>query len=639
MISIVLFPLVLITGSFFAGVFCRRKFADTIPFSAMVVILVLYVCGAVGLLKAGVYLILLAALVLLILSIIRLIKEKRLSESIKSDVGLEGLFFILIYAILVILNHGRFAWMTDEFSHWMYSVKAMSRIDDFAANYTASQAMFPSYPPGMALFQYFFQKLHEIFEGTKLFCEWRPYVAFQLFAVVLFFPCLRRMKYHKIIKPILFGCAMLIPLVLYPGFFFSSVLIDPVIGVMAGAGFVYLLMDDDRSPADKTVYISMLCAILVLMKDAGMFFAIFIAITFILYVLLGGRIRNNPAGKTEIIRECGTAVIPLAASLCAKGSWNLILNRFQTPRSFSNPLQIGEYLRLFFAGGDTTYKQETVDQFKRAFVDSTGFQIHNGITVSYLLLVGALLLATVALTILMVRNEKKNGNSGKSKTIIVLGVMLSLQTIVYIFFLGAIYISNFSDYEATTLASYERYIRMAILPLAIGVFWVALCWLQTKKKLRIFAFVPVALILVLCPIQATKNFVTREVVKITAAQREPYRQIQEAAEKEFKQNDRIFYLSDSGENGLLMRFIIFPNGFAGSCQNPKEEIQDTQWIQDHIIDSCDYLVIDHIDGETAEKFRSLAETQEEIQNETVYKIDHQERILIPVGLSSDEGIR
>lgn len=629
MISIVVFALVLMAGSFFAGAFFHRKFSDTIPFSFMGTIIVLYICGAFGFLKAGVYLILAGALALLILSVVRLVKEKRFGESIRADFGLEGLSFILIYAVLVILNFGRFAWFTDELSHWMYCVKAMSRINDFAANYTMSQAMFPSYPPGMALLQYFFQKLHEIFEGTIVFCEWRPYVAFQLFAVVLFFPCLPRMKYHKAVKPILFGAAMLIPLVMYPGFYVSSILIDPMIGVMAGAGFVYLLMDDHRSLTGKTVYISMLCAILVLMKDAGMFFAVFTAATFVLYMLLGDRDKDKPGEKKGMIRKCSVAAIPLVVSLCAKGSWSLILNCYQTPRSFSNPIQIGEYLRLFFSGGDTTYKQETVDQFKRAFVDSTGFQIHNGITISYLLLVAGLLLATVVLTILLVRNAKKEGKTGKSRIIIALGMMLSLQTVVYIFFLGAIYISSFGEYEATTLASYERYIRMAILPQAIGVFWAALCWLQTKKKLRLLAVIPVALVLVLCPVQTTKNFVTREIVQNSVAQREPYRRIQEAAEKEFRQDDRIFYLSDSGTDGLLMRFIVYPNHISGSCQNAKEEISDTQWIRDRILNTCDYLVVDHVDEGTAEKFRSLISSQEALQGGKAYKINQQASLLVP----------
>ena len=77
MVSIVAFALVLISGSVFAGTFFRRRFGETIPASLMGIILLLYICGALGFLKAGVYLILSTAAALLVLSVGRLVREKR----------------------------------------------------------------------------------------------------------------------------------------------------------------------------------------------------------------------------------------------------------------------------------------------------------------------------------------------------------------------------------------------------------------------------------------------------------------------------------------------------------------------------------------------------------------------------------
>ena len=580
MISMIVFPLVLMAGSVFAGTFYRRKFGETIPVSVMGIILVLYICGAFGFLKVGIYLILAAAIALLILSAVQLIRGKRFGEWAKTEFGLEGLLFILIYAVLVILNSGRLAWYTDEISHWMDCVKAMSHIDDFAANYTLSHSAFPSYPPGMALFQYFFQKLHEIFDGTVVFCEWRPYVVFQLFAFTLFFPCLGKLKYHKLAKPVLFLCAMLVPLVMYPGFFFSSVLIDPMVGVMAGAGFVYLLMDDGRRFSDKVVYISLLCALLVLMKDVGLFFAVFLAIAFILYTLLGEKPKERSG---RIPGPTLAACVPLLSALAAKGSWSLILNRFQTPRAFSAALQIGEYLRMFFAGGGTGWQQETVDRFKAAFTDASGFQIHSGITVSYLLIVLALFLALALLTVFLVRKAKQDENPEKGRKTILLAIVLALQTVLYIFFLGAVYISKFGEQEAVALASYERYIRMAILPLAMTVVWAAFYRLQTMKK-KLWQYVPAfalaALILLLCPMNETKSFVTRAIVKESVEHREPYREVQDAAESIFGPDDRIFYATDGSDDPDTVRFILRPYGITDSGDIPDKDA----------LESYDYLI-------------------------------------------------
>ena len=586
MISIIVFPLVVMAGSIFAGVFFRRKFGETIPCSMMGIILLLYLCGGFGFLKAGVYVVLSAAGALLVLSVGRLVREKRFGGWIRGEFGWESQFFLLIYAVLVILNSGRVAWYTDEISHWMDCVKAMSQIDDFAANAVLSHSLFPSYPPGMALFQYFFQKLHEILDGTAVFCEWRPYVAFQLFAFALFFPCLGKLKYYKLAKPVLFGCAMLVPLVMYPGFFFSSVLIDPMIGVMAGAGFVYLLMDDGRRFSDKAVYISMLCALLVLMKDAGLFFAVFLGVAFIPYAFLEGKRENTAEKKTGKAGQILTAFVPLLSALAAKGSWTLILNRFQTPRSFAAPLQIGDYLRLFFAGGGSGWQQETVNRFKEAFADSSGFQIHNGISVSYLLIVLALFLALALLTVLLVRKAGENGEKGKAGKTVLLGGMLALQTVIYLFFLGAVYISKFGEQEALALASYERYIRMAVLPLALMVVWAAFYWLQTKEKLwkTVPAFVLSALILLLCPMQETKSFVTREMVKESEERRAPYREVQEAAENLFGPGDRIFYTTDGSDDPDTVQFVIRPYVFAGSGTIPEQEHLETY---DYLIEGCE----------------------------------------------------
>ena len=135
MLSVIVFGLTLMAGGVFAGVFFRRDFADTLPLSAMGLILTLYLSGFFGALKAGVFLVLGIALVLWILSGVRLIREKSAKDFLlKNHFGAEGVYFIIIYVILVALNVGRLAWHHDELSHWMTCVKAMTNIDDFAAN-------------------------------------------------------------------------------------------------------------------------------------------------------------------------------------------------------------------------------------------------------------------------------------------------------------------------------------------------------------------------------------------------------------------------------------------------------------------------------------------------------------------------
>lgn len=563
MLSVIVFGLTLMAGGVFAGAFFRRDFADMLPLSAMGLILVLYLAGFLGALKAGVFLILGLALLLYAISVPRLLKEKSAKQFLKNHFGAEGVYFIIIYVILVALNVGRLAWHHDELSHWMTCVKAMTNIDDFAANYALSDADFASYPPAMALFQYFFQKLHEIFDGAALFSEWRPYAAFQLFCCALFFPAVKRLKYNKLWKPVLLAALLLIPLVFYPDFF-AAVLIDPVLGVMAGAAFMYLFLCEDTPLPEKTAYLSMLCALLTLMKDAGIFFAVFAAAAFAASVLIGLRKSNTPQGEkprtAAPLRSALTATIPLLSALAAKGSWKLILNRFATPLSFSAPLRLGEYLKIFFAGGDATWRGETVKLYKAALTNPGIYKIHEGITTSYLLV---LLLLLAALAVFTVLRARKSKNPGKT---IFLSIILALQTVTYTFFLGAVYISKFSEIEATELACFDRYVRIGILPLFLVLAVLALQCLQPlKNKWKVpLSAVLCAGVVLLCSFEWLWGFVSRKSVQDTVANREPYRAVQQTVETECSGHDEILIPDDLTiyERNML-RYLARPNKTAG----------------------------------------------------------------------------
>ena len=565
MLSVIVFGLVLRAGRVFAGVYFRRHFADSLPLSVMGLILVLYLAGIFSALKAGVFLVLGLALLLWILSGVRLIRETSMKEFLLKRFGSEGVYFIIIYIILVILNVGRLAWHHDELSHWMTCVKAMTGIDDFAANYVLSDADFASYPPAMALFQYFFQKLHEIFDGATLFSEWRSYVAFQLFCCALFFPAIKRLRFHKCWKPVLIAALLMIPLVFYPDFF-AAVLIDPVLGVMAGAAFMVLFFCEDIPLTEKTVHISMLCALLVLMKDAGIFFAVFAALAFAVYVWTGFRKSDSPIWKPALI-----SAIPLLSALAAKGTWKLVLNRFQTPLSFSSPLRIGEYLKIFFTGGDTTFRGETVKLYKAALTNTGIYKIHEGITTSYLIVLLVLLVALAVLTFLRVRISEN-----PRKTVL-LSIILALQTVMYAFFLGAVYISKFSETEATELACFDRYIRIGYLPLFLVLAVLALQSLQLLKnkwKYSLSALLCVSVVL-LCSFEWLWGYVSRSSVQDTVAKRAPYRAVQETVETECSGHDEI--LIDAGDLTIyernMLRYLARPNKTAGVSQ-----------------DSCDWVI-------------------------------------------------
>ena len=614
MFSIIAFIAVLMSGSVFAGVFFRKKFGETIPVSLMGIILILYICGLIGILKTGVVLILVVSFVLLFSSAISLVKDKRIKEYFRNYFGLSGLFFVLLYIVFLLLNHGRLAWYHDEVSHWMDCVKAMSGTDVLPANSEVSYALFPSYPPGMALFQYFFQKTHEIFDGTTTFCEWRSYVALQLFTVSIFFPALERIHYHKLVKPIFLGATVLSALILFPSYL-ATLLVDPVIGLMAGSGFVYLLSAVQQKLSEKALFIGLLGVCMTLIKDAGLYFAVFLAIIFCVLVLSEKRKKS--------LSFYLLASAPLAASLCTKGSWELVLKYYKPRLVFNGPVQIGEYLRLFFAGGDTTYKQETVDKFKQAFFVHNGLSIHSGVSISYFWILVILLAATGVISFLMIREKKRK--------YVLLGCALSLQTVLYIFFLGAVYISKFTVPEALELASYDRYVRIALLPHVIFLLWSVLYFCQSKKKTWKYSFTLFlsGMIVLLSPFESTKGFITRSTVQDSLRQREPYNEMQQTIEAECSGKEKIFYLSttESGYEQNMYRLIARPNNITKFCSNPQEQIEGRQWIMDHILEKNDYVLMNDADETLNVLFEEFIAPNEKLQSKTLYRVNHEANLL------------
>lgn len=98
--------------------------------------------------------------------------------------------FLFIYAGLNYILFGMKLHEWDEFSHWGTVVKAMVQTGSLG---TSSQAhlSFGSYPPGMALFQYYLQRLCTLTK-TDAFSEWHLYLAYIVAALSFLLPLIKR---------------------------------------------------------------------------------------------------------------------------------------------------------------------------------------------------------------------------------------------------------------------------------------------------------------------------------------------------------------------------------------------------------------------------------------------------------------
>lgn len=184
-----LIGIILISGSVFGVFIFGKKFEEILPITCMSIVLVLFLFGMVNRLRFGLYFVIITIIILYVISLIYFLKNRKCKTYFNGFFSPAFLIFVILFIILYYANSGKLAVEWDEFSHWMDSIKAMTDLNDFVTN-PASNSMFKTYPPGMAMFQYFFQKLYLRLYPNEVFNEGLMFFVRQIFVLSLFFPFL-----------------------------------------------------------------------------------------------------------------------------------------------------------------------------------------------------------------------------------------------------------------------------------------------------------------------------------------------------------------------------------------------------------------------------------------------------------------
>ena len=263
-VQIVMLVILLSGGAFGAACF-NKRFEEILPLQMMIMMAVLYVFGLLDHLRAGVSFVILAVAVLYAAVVVKLIKGRCYKEFIERMITPAFAVFLVMFCIFNYADVGKLAHSWDEFTHWIDSAKAMTYVDDFITN-PKSNSYFQSYPPAMALLQYFFQRIYLFFNKGADFNEWRMYLVFQLFGYSMIFPFLAKEEFKKPVKALCHAVLLIfIPLMFYNEYW-TTTYIDPFVAILAGCAFARILYLKSDVMLDR-LYISFLCSTLLLSKD------------------------------------------------------------------------------------------------------------------------------------------------------------------------------------------------------------------------------------------------------------------------------------------------------------------------------------------------------------------------------------
>ena len=338
----ILTGIILVSGSVFGVLVFDRKFEEILPITCMGIVLTLFFFGMANRLRLGLYFVIFIIIILYVISFMYLFKNKQHKTYIYNFFTPAFLAFLVLFIILNYANSGKLAVEWDEFSHWMDSIKAMIDLNDFVTN-PSSNSMFKTYPPGMALFQYFFQKLYLRLYPNNAFNEGLMFFVRQIFVLSLFFPFLSKLTWNFKDIACWFTVILLIPLVFYHDFYIS-IYIDSTVAVLAGCGFSMLLYFEKNS-IYKIIYISLIAFTITLAKDVGTFFAIFLSAAFIYDYFKSITVTKKCCKLKNIL----TALLPLISSYVARFLWRLEISLSNAEEVVSvRNTNVFEYLRLFF---------------------------------------------------------------------------------------------------------------------------------------------------------------------------------------------------------------------------------------------------------------------------------------------------
>lgn len=625
MLAIILFLLVISAFSFFAAFRLGRTFENTMPISCMGIVLFLFLCGMVNILGLGWVLVCLAAAGLYIYTIYWIAKNgaiHTIKRHIFDFITPGTLIFAILSVMLAYFNQGRLAMHTDEFSHWLDTVVIMTRIDAFGTA-PDSTAIFPSYPPAMSLFQYLLEKINMAVTGD--FAEWKVYYAYQLFAVsvMLWFMQLKEMSITKKVTGIIsWPICLFVPLYFFSEVY-SSLYIDPFLGVLGGCGFAAISITKKKDWVYST-YVTMLCAVLTISKDVGIYLALFIS----LYYFIDYGSRNKAVGLQRnvknITKYAACCMLPMLAMICAKLLWKLELAVSNTAQKFSQPFDIAGTIDTIKGNGSEFYTT-VYDNFRAAITYRYIYYERMGF--NYTSIMVLFVLAFICLHVSLYRRNVLN------KVPAIAGAVIpGLAIIFYILSMFPLYISRFVEEEAVNLASFDRYCGIMFLTGMLLMFWLL-------RDILIDAdgkVIPIVLAcLMLLSVQHSKKddinyYVSRQSVEASQEYRQGVNALAAEINATCEENARILVVGDDSDNQYvpILSTISKPRWFMESSfyfnATPDENGEVGMRVEEFkelLKNNFDYVAIYSPTGAITEYYSSVFVDGNKAEALQLYKID------------------
>lgn len=539
-LALILF--VLSSGSILCAAAEKQRYEQILPVTCVGVVAVLFLCGILGGLRYGITLVFLIALALWVCGVVILCRRKNLKEFLRR-VFTPG-FFLWAAFLAVAMYHlpGMLFCKTDEFSHWGSIVKGMFYFDQLSTAPVLESA-FASYPPGLAVFEYFTAKVMAAAAHTD-FQEWYVYLGWQSLVFSMMMPFTAKLRFRNPLMIAAVGLILFVSPSVLDVWIYSTVYADSALGVLLGAGLAMVAVNEQKDSRWYLLFVCSICFLLVLTKDVGLLFAIMLWIAF-----------SVDLGARRSFRKKALVPISLAGISIAlpKLLWNGSILKNHAVKNFGSAYDWAAFWQIL-TGKDHTYRGECWSNYWKELF-ATGQEFH-GITIPsvHLMLLLIFLLICVVLIIVAWKWDR-----GLLRSVAITVAAAWINCLVYIVGLAISYLFKFSQPEAMELASFNRYLR--IVHLSIWLYLVCTgAWIFTKsfQGNRLLCAGVLCLALVMVPISTFKNCITRSDVAHSVDFRAPYQELFQLAREAVPADERILVIQEGDMLGLEISCGLLP---------------------------------------------------------------------------------
>ena len=422
-----------------SGIVFKKRFIDSLaPAFFMQVILMLLTGCIFEKLTWGIYVGIFVALVILVFSFVKTKSFSAVTDRFDEGFGV----FVFVYVFIFLTNIGSFLYMWDEFSHWGWFVRESYSLD---ALYCTSKTYFihKDYPPGISLFEVLWCRLALQYSESNAYRGMHILQASMMMPVVVGFLRKEKTGYSKCQKlaRIILNTAIIFAIPLFSSLqFYHTLYQDLIMGVFVFY-IIWLAISEELS-GFSLVTLSLAMANLILCKLTAI---AFLPILMVFYVVFHMFYSDKCVKKWKIATG---ALLSTIISIIPWRIYNAYIDKYigkaGRGQSYSS-LSLSSIIGVFKHDGSISYQAEV----ERKYLDALISYPLIG-KLSYVWIVAI----CIALAIILMIMQDDNGDK---RRICITTIWVGLAAIYYAIMMYFMYLLMFSEYEATGLASYNRY--------------------------------------------------------------------------------------------------------------------------------------------------------------------------------------